>query len=162
MSMILINIFIIVYLFVAVSWSCPPGTMFFRLSRPVSKPIRWIGLWHSWAMFAPEPILTERRLSIELTYSDGSVDSFDLFRAHEANLFDAFINTRERKYQSELAKQNEKVHRPAICRYYEKHYAREEEKPVKSELVVLKRWIRDPDVSEENEIERIVAWRIHL
>ncbi|MEL7498761.1 MAG: hypothetical protein AAFN77_14225 [Planctomycetota bacterium] len=158
---ILINCFIVCFLFLVIAWNSPAGSILKRMIQPFSPFILWAGLWQSWSMFAPEPILVNRRLYIELTFADGSVKQEELYRIHEADVITAFLNVRDRRYQFELANKNESIHRPAICRYFSDRYDEAELKLKKCQLIMLKRYIRKFNTEKENEVERFVLWTIN-
>lgn len=158
-----INTFIVCYLFIAWSWSLPKNSARRRVAQKLGPIVRWLGLWHSWSMFAPEPILVERKLAVELAYKDQSVDVYDLPDIADDPAATAFLNIRDRKYQSVLCKKNEAVQRPALCRYFADHYTDPNRSLLKCQLVVHRRWIRDPtaaESSDQNDFERILLWTI--
>lgn len=160
----LVNTFIICYLFVAWSWNLPSGSFRRRVAQKLGPIVRWLGLWHSWSMFAPEPILVDRKMAVELTYDDQSVDAYDLPYIGDYSRWRSFLSIRDRKYQAVLAKKGADVQRPAICRYFSDHYADPHRKLLKSQLVVHKRRIPTPtavnEPKEKKRFERIPLWTI--
>lgn len=53
-------------------WDYPADHPAKKFIRRFSFPFVYIGLWHSWAMFAPEPIRVNRRLRAVMRFADGT------------------------------------------------------------------------------------------
>lgn len=156
------QIFICTWLFIALAWNLPSDFFAKRCISKVKPVILWAGLWHSWSMFAPAPILVERRMSIRLTMKDGTIEKHDMYKIHEAGLLEAFMRVRERKFQAVLAQKNSKSQRAAICIHTAKKLASDPEQVAKSELVVTKRKIKSPTETEDHEVEENVVWTVNL
>ncbi len=52
----------------------PKDSVARRLAAPVLRPARWLGLGHTWRLFAPRPARGSTRLVLEVVRADGSVD----------------------------------------------------------------------------------------
>lgn len=155
-----IDLFVVSYLVLALFWNLPNDSFAKRCIQKVKPLIHWAGLWHSWSMFAPSPIKVERRLNLLLTMKDGTTETQELFRVHEANKWDAFVGVRERKFQTILSqKKNSKSQRAAICNHTKKMCS-DPEAVAKSELILMKRKIKRMDETEDHEIQEKVVWRI--
>lgn len=70
------DLLIVVILAFMWSWDYPADHPAKRLIQRISFPFVYLGLWHGWAMFAPEPIHVNRRLRAMLCFSDGSVQEW--------------------------------------------------------------------------------------
>ena len=68
-----INVFIVVYLFFAYIWNAPNDTAFKPLIGLIRPPVRYFGLWHTWAMFAPNPYLSTCWIELHVEFVDGGV-----------------------------------------------------------------------------------------
>ena len=157
---VLVNCFIVTYLIYAWCFDQPKNATSRKLALFIDPIARWMGLWHSWRMFAPNPIFVNRKVAVELTHPDGSVKIFDEPDISTMGKWSAFLNSRERKYQSSLTGNSYKSHRPAICKYV-LNQAIEAGEPVSIvRLVVFKQLIPAPGVYEENEIKRVVLWKM--
>lgn len=66
------DLFIIVYLLIAWCWNYPDDAPQKWLVKPLTRVVQWLGLWHSWNMFAPNPVRESRRLAVQVEYADGS------------------------------------------------------------------------------------------
>jgi hypothetical protein len=66
----------VVVLGVIVIWctDLPRDSVARRLAAPVLRPARWLGLGHTWKLFAPRPARGHTRLVLEVVRADGSVD----------------------------------------------------------------------------------------
>jgi hypothetical protein len=52
----------------------PPDSVARRLAGPILRPARWLGLGHTWKLFAPRPARGSTRLVLEVERADGGVD----------------------------------------------------------------------------------------
>jgi len=161
MPSLAIDLLIVLYLILAFSWSLPNDFFAKRCIQKVKPVILWAGLWHSWSMFAPSPILVERRLSVLLTLNDGTTESHDLLKMHELGKWTAFSAVRERKFQTVLSQKSSKAQRAAICAHTAKKLASSPDKVVKSQLVIKKRKIKSPTETEDHEIDEKIVWTIN-
>lgn len=69
----LINCFIALMLFILWAWDLPERSWLNRLVIKLQWPIEWLGLFHSWRMFSPDPTLDNYRLQFRLRLADGAV-----------------------------------------------------------------------------------------
>ena len=72
------DVFIVAWLFIAMFWSQTPGRFPRRLVQPLSPLVRWLGLWHSWGMFAPSPMASDRRTFARVRMHDGTHHEMEL------------------------------------------------------------------------------------
>ena len=119
---ILSNIFILVYVVYAWSWHSPKDSFSKRMVDKASPFIMWLGLWHSWKMFAPRPTLVNHRLIIELVHANRRKTIVEETSFVGLSRWSAFLNSRERKYENNLAGSDFKFHWDALCRYAATHY----------------------------------------
>ena len=68
----MVDLFILLMLLFLWCWDYPLDHPCRFLIHLPGLPLAWIGLWHGWAMFAPEPIHINRRLRAILTFENGS------------------------------------------------------------------------------------------
>ena len=83
---LLVNSFIAIYLIISWSWSLPTSSPARKLLAPLRPVILYLGLWHNWKMFAPDPVASNRRLQALLDFGEGSVDVLDDFAAGEPKI----------------------------------------------------------------------------
>ncbi len=72
----MIDGFIIVFLLWLWYFNLRADSPLRRLVRYFQELFLYLGLWHSWAMFAPEPLHVNRRLKAVIHYADGSIDEW--------------------------------------------------------------------------------------
>lgn len=82
-----VDFFILLLLFFLWCHDLPADLPSNRLVRFVREPFLWLGLWHSWAMFAPEPLHVNRRLKAIIHYSDGAIDEWRPVEPKRSNWF---------------------------------------------------------------------------
>ena len=112
-----VNLFIAAYLAFAWLWGLDNRSPLRRLAAPIEKPVKWLGLWHSWNMFVPDPSRTNRYIEAEIRLASGAVVTWRALRLSELDRFSAFLSKRHRKYQLNLVRNHYHVIRPALCDY---------------------------------------------
>lgn len=95
------NIFILALLLFLFCWDYPVDHPPRRLIHWLAQPFAYIGLWHSWAMFAPQPIHVNRRLQAAVTWADGAVDFWRPLGPDRSALFN-MLYARSFKYECSL------------------------------------------------------------
>lgn len=68
---VLISLFIAVYLLYGWCWNLPDDRFERRVAMRWRKPYAWLGLWHGWTMFAPNPLAVNRRLEAQIEIAEG-------------------------------------------------------------------------------------------
>jgi len=67
-----ISLFCICMIFFLWGWNLPDGRFSRHLLKKITKPVIWLGLNHSWSMFAPRPITTDELIRFKITLEDQS------------------------------------------------------------------------------------------
>jgi hypothetical protein len=109
-------------------WDLPSDLPSRKAVTLISRPLIWLGLWHGWAMFAPEPIHVNRRLKALIKYTDGTVDEW---RPHEPRHSSStptgwFLDTlwfRHFKFQFSLLNGTDKVLWKPMCQWLAREVA---------------------------------------
>ena len=111
------DVFIAVFLWIAWSWSLPDDAPAKRLVNQLSRWISWIGLWHSWRMFAPNPTRSTRRLLVQVEYADGSRYEWRPPGTLPEGAWFAFLHSRFRKFTDNVSAGKVKGLRWSIADY---------------------------------------------
>ena len=158
---VLSNLFILVYLAYAWSWHLPKDSNAKRLVNLVSPVVLWLGLWHSWKMFAPSPDMNNRRLVLELIHANRRKVIVEEVKLSELSRWKAFLNCRERKYQHNLAGNEFQSHWEALCRYAAKNYSSLDSPVVRVNLFVARQRIPAPGIFEQNSFVQtpLLKWK---
>jgi hypothetical protein len=98
----MVDAFILVMLVFLWFWDYPVDHPVRRLIHVPSLPLAWLGLWHSWAMFAPEPIHVNRRLHAVLTLADGTQQVWCPLAPHLSTRLQNTLYARSFKFESSL------------------------------------------------------------
>ncbi len=160
--LILTNLFIILYLVIAWTWHLPKDSHAKRLVDKASPVVMWLGLWHSWKMFAPQPSLVNRRLIIELVHANRKKVVIADTNLESLSRWSSFLNCRERKYHSNLAGPDYKSHQDALCRYAASHFSNSNSPVVRVNLFLAKQRIANPCVFEEKAFTRTLLHKCIL
>lgn len=94
---------IVVYLFIAWCWNLPPDVPAKLLISPLSRFVSWMGLWHGWNMFAPNPIRSSRRLAVQVQYADGSRYEWRPPGSLPEGYWRSFVHSHFRKFASNVS-----------------------------------------------------------
>ena len=89
---------IVTYLFIAWCWNLPEDSPAKRLVQPLSRVVSWLGLWHAWNMFAPNPVRESRRLAVQVEYADGSRYEWRPPGTLPEGYFQDFLHAHHRKF----------------------------------------------------------------
>jgi hypothetical protein len=132
------DVFIVAFLWIAWSWSLPEDAPAKWLVNRVSRFVTWIGLWHSWRMFAPNPTRTTRRLLVQVEYADGSKYEWRPPGTLPESAWPAFLHSRFRKFTDNVSAGKVKGLRWSIADYAVRRFAKLlPGKPVLAHVVVM-------------------------
>lgn len=93
----LISVFIVINLWIIISYMIPQNPLVQLLQRPFNKYMNFVGLWQTYAVFAP-PRANNLHLYALITYKDGSTRIQTLPRLDRMPLFEKVRKERFRKY----------------------------------------------------------------
>jgi hypothetical protein len=94
----LITLFILFHVYIMAIWGLPGSGFRAALSRPIEKYVIYIGLWHSWDMFSPDPLSLNFLVQAEIIYQDGSKKTWDFPQMDKLSLWERFQKERYRKW----------------------------------------------------------------
>lgn len=98
----LISVFIIIHFWMIISYMLPLNPVVGILQRPFNKYMWFIGLWQTFAVFAP-PRQNNVHLIALITYKDGTTRIYPLPRVDRIPLFDKLRKERFRKFLDDNA-----------------------------------------------------------
>ncbi len=98
---VLTDVLILLTLLFLWCWDYPLDHPPRRLIHGLSFPFLYLGLWHSWAMFAPQPIHVNRRLRAVIRWDDGTFDLWTPLGPRRSALFN-LLYARSFKYECSL------------------------------------------------------------
>lgn len=97
-----INAFIIVHLYIIAVWGLPGSRFRSALTEPVEDYVIEMGLWHSWAMFAPDPLSVNFTVEAEVTFADGTSTLWEFPRMEKLGLWEKYHKERFRKWRERV------------------------------------------------------------
>lgn len=153
----LIDGLIVVFLVIAWSWNLPDGYLFKRFIRPWTRGILYCGLWHGWNMFAPEPLMVNRRWEALLFFDNGTVRHWVAPNCTGMGKVAAFLQVRERKYQDNMSQDQMRFLRPAFCEYLGRMYSTPQ-----SRVEYVELYVNQQAVSPPNSSEGPLPWELRL
>lgn len=97
-----LNVFIAVHVTFLVVWGLPSSLFRTRLCEPITSYMIYLGLWHSWSMFAPTPLATHFDVRAQVAYQDGSTNEWIAPRMEELPLWERVPKERYRKWRERI------------------------------------------------------------
>lgn len=130
-----ISLFVIAVLAVILLDTTPEGSALASTSEPVIDPIIDVtGLDQNWALFAPDPRSSTKRLEARLTYADGTVTTWSPPRWDR--LIGVYRGYRYRKWAGWVMGDREQLH-PWAATWLARTNLRDGQPPVRVELLEL-------------------------
>jgi len=99
---VVLTIFILLHVFIMAAWGLPPSPFRTRLVQKVEEYVIWIGLWHSWDMFSPDPLSLNFNVQAFITHADGTTDVWDFPRMEKMGIAEKFQKERYRKWRERV------------------------------------------------------------
>jgi hypothetical protein len=98
-------------------YDLPADSPLRRFVSYFQKPFLYLGLWHNWAMFAPEPLHVNRRLKALIRYADGSIDEWRPMEPLRTNWFVDLLWLRHYKFQFSVLSGSDSVLWQPLCQW---------------------------------------------
>jgi hypothetical protein len=111
------DIAIVVYCWIAWCWNLPADSGLRRLVNPLSPLVQWLGLWHDWRMFAPNPMRTNRRVLVRVDYSDGTRREWRPPSTGDVGWWRGFLYARVRKFSENVYRAQQDALRVSFAYY---------------------------------------------
>jgi hypothetical protein len=123
MEAIAVNAFIVIYLLFAWVWNGGDGSVLKKLLWRCKRPYVWLGLWHGWAMFAPEPLRLNRQVVAEIHLAGGGMRVWTFKGVDGMSRWRAFLMMRDRKFEANLFDgEFAFLTRPALAEWLVRHF----------------------------------------
>jgi hypothetical protein len=147
----IINLAIVFYLFFAWSWDLSADCIARKLIAPFKRIILFSGLWHTWKLFAPQPISVNLKLHAVIHMAGG--DSVLWSPMDEARGLGSrrFSIVRERKWQRNLLTGKNRSLKISLCQYLTSCYKGLGQQPTQIVLIKSCRRIPPPGAAPEAE-----------
>jgi hypothetical protein len=120
---LLLNAFIITYLFAAWCWRLPHGTTARTIVEPLLPWLRWAGLEQGWSMFTPDPPQASHELRAVIKLQSGRALVWEPPPTHAISAWSAFVRFRYREYASTIVSESAAQCRPALIDYLLRKYS---------------------------------------
>lgn len=137
---ILIDAFIVVYLFLAWAWRQPHGTLGHAATEPIARFVQWIGLAQDWSMFTPDPPFTGADLQVIVKLESGAAILWEPPRMEALSRRGAFRFFRYRAYANAMMSSWAIAGQPTLADYLVRKYESNGDRPVE----VVYTWIERP------------------
>ena len=112
----LTDVFIMGWLLFAWNWDRPVTDPGRRVAALVGTPLLFLGLWHGWAMFAPDPIRFHRKLRAVILFDNGQAEHWEPLTADRESWLTRMWHVRNYKYQNAvLCGRNTELYVPLCC-----------------------------------------------
>lgn len=145
----LLDLFILFHIVSVTSWSLPPPLQpdgIRHFTRLIGPYMLGSGLWQGWDMFAPNPLSTVIDLEAEVTFRDGTRETWVFPRMEEMSYWERYRKERYRTWRGRLRMEKWSAAWPDTARYVARLHDRPEKPPVSVNL--KRRWGSIPPPSE--------------
>jgi hypothetical protein len=154
---LVIDLFIVVYLFVAWAWRQPAGTFGRVATEPLVTFLRWSGFGQDWSMFTPDPPVAGADVQIIVKRASGSAILWEPPSMAALSRWSAFRNFRYRTYANALLSTWAKdTARPAVADYLLRKYDYGNDRPIELIYTWIEQPVAPPDVTEVAPVTRSV------
>jgi hypothetical protein len=93
-----LNVFITLSVAFLFFWGLPGTAMI----KPLIPAVNYLGLWHSWSMFAPTPLKIHFDVRAQVKYQDGTEAEWIAPRMQELSLWERANKERYRKWRERI------------------------------------------------------------
>lgn len=97
-----LNLFIALHVFIIVGWGLPSSRFRDALVGWVQPYVIFTGIWHSWDMFSPDPLIVNFNLYAEVVLADGQTNHWEFPRMEKLSLVERFQKERHRKWRERI------------------------------------------------------------
>jgi hypothetical protein len=136
------SVLIIAYLIFAWGWTSPEKSILRRVLAPMGRRLRWAGFWHSWNMYAPDPLSSTRYLNAEITLQNGDIILWKAPRVDDLPVWRSFREMRHTKYQDTLFRKHHSYLCAPLAQYLLRIYSTDANPAVHLRLVCLYQTVR--------------------
>src|ERR1051326_2116413 len=83
-----LNVFIAFHVIALFFWGLPESPFRSRMAKPFQPYVVYMGLWHIWGMFAPNPLDINFDVRAQVIYRDGSTAEWHVPRPEEFSVWE--------------------------------------------------------------------------
>jgi len=153
----MVDLFIIVFLLFLWCWDYPADHPARKGILKVSSPFLYFGLWHGWAMFAPDPIHLNRWLRAAIWFDDGSTEDWEPMKPQKSRGLNT-LYVRSFKFQhSMLCGKFPHLYTP-VCRFLANWASEPHRKVVAIELFREFQYVNDYGADERDSEMKSVSF----
>lgn len=129
------DLIIIVFLVFMWCWDYPADHPAKRFISKFGFPFVYMGFWHGWAMFAPEPIHVNRRMRAVLVFDDGSTEEWRPLAPEYQQKLINLLYARSFKYEHTLFSPRMSFLYPPLCDFLIRQTQSKSRKVISVDLV---------------------------
>jgi hypothetical protein len=146
-----ISAFILVHLVAITLWAVPYDLSFIVRARDLIQPyMRWTGLFQTWNMFAPNPILKNTYIKAVVITEHHHIHTWDYPRMDQLGFGERYRKERYRKFAENLLEDRNSLLLADVVKHIARFYNDPDDPPEKVILLKYETEIR-PWISNGNE-----------
>jgi len=143
-----VDLFILIFLTFLWCWDYPQDHPARKFVSVWGFPFVYLGLWHGWAMFAPEPLHVNRWLKAVIRFHDGTVEEWEPLRPSKMSKLLNTLYVRSFKFQhSVVCGQYKQLYQP-VCEFLARQATDGERKVAEIELFREFQSVNGPEADE--------------
>jgi hypothetical protein len=147
-----LNVFIGLHVFALFFWGLPDGPFRNRMIKPVEKYFVFSGLWHTWTMFAPMPLIVHFDVRGEVKYRDGSVAEWIAPRMEDLSIWDRVRKERFRKWREKVRTNDYRAVWPETARFIAREMNRRPDNPP-VQVKLIRKWVDLPKPNPRSDFQ---------
>ena len=151
----MVDLFIIVFLIVCIGWDLPDGHLMKHLTRPVAPLVRYLGLSHSWKLFAPNPPSSSRKIVGLVHLADGQVLRWGGRFLTRLSWWKCWLLMRHGKWERNVMQRADEGTLRGYCEFLVHRYRNAGLEPVRIELGEEKTQILGPGETPQHPPEPV-------
>jgi hypothetical protein len=155
-----LNVFIAFHVLGLAIWALPDSPLRKKLARPFEKYVVYLGLWHSWGMFAPKPLDINFDVQATLKYRDGSTAVWIAPRVEQLSMWERVPKERYRKWRERIRSDDYSMIWDDTSRWIARQMNKNPQNPP-VEVRLTRYWAPIPKVNlnqDHQPLERTIAY----
>jgi len=150
-----LNCFIVAHIFAVTVWLLPNNPLKKVCLNLVTPYIAGMGLWQTWAVFAPDPKTWTTYVTARVTFQDGTKREWDFCRLEKLDYLTRLFKDRDRKWAESVNDNRNYRVWPDTCNYIARQFTDKQNPPVLVSLIRHWEYMKVPELKAiEGELPR--------
>jgi hypothetical protein len=136
---VVITLFILLHVYIMAIWGLPTSPFRSRMVQKIEDYVIWMGLWHSWTMFSPNPLSLNFNVQAFITYANGKMDVWEFPRMEKMGVWEKFQKERYRKWRERVRQDAYRQVWDETARWIARQHYKDPKNPP-TKVVLMRAW----------------------